>query len=171
MIGFVLHFVALSFQSKRFFGTVRALPLECSPSILECAIYLRIGFMFKLSLVSLFTTSVLLAGSAYANGDKTVAQSATQSEVQTVQIHAETQALHKKAQGFFELENGLTLVIHSVNNQLFAQVNKEEKVEVFAMDGNTLVSKDQAVKVEFRQPQFARVNEVKLTYRSTPSKK
>jgi hypothetical protein len=121
--------------------------------------------MFKLSLVSLFTTSVLLAGSAHANGDKTVAQSGTQSEVQTVQINAETQALYKKAQGFFELENGLTLVIHSVNNQLFAQVNKEEKVEVFAIDGNTLVSKDQAVKVEFRQPQFARVNEVKLTYR------
>lgn len=135
--------------------------------------------MFKLSLVSLFTTSVLLAGSAHANGDTSVAQAdaqadaqvGAQSGVQHVQINAETQALQKKAEGFFELENGLTLVIHSVNNQLFAQVNKDDQVEVFAIDGNTLVSKDQAVKVEFRQPQFARVNEVKLTYRSHQPKK
>jgi hypothetical protein len=132
--------------------------------------------MFKLSLVSLFTTSVLLAGSAHAaNGDTSVAQAdaqvGAQSGVQHVQINAETQALQKKAEGFFELENGLTLVIHSVNNQLFAQVNKDDQVEVFAIDGNTLVSKDQTVKVEFRQPQFARVNEVKLTYRSHQPKK
>lgn len=127
--------------------------------------------MFKLSLVSLFTTSVLLAGSAHANGDTSVAQAGTQSGVQYVQINAETQALQKKAEGFFELENGLTLVIYNVNNQLFAQVNKDDQVEVFAIDGNTLVSKDQAVKVEFRQPQFARVNEVKLTYRSHQPKK
>ena len=77
--------------------------------------------MFKLSLVSLFTTSVLLAGSAHAaNGDTSVAQAGTQvgaqAGVQHVQINAETQALQKKAEGFFELENGLTLVIHSVNN-------------------------------------------------------
>lgn len=131
--------------------------------------------MFKLSLVSLFTTSVLLAGSAHANGDTSVAQAGTQVGAQTgvqhVQINAETQALQKKAEGFFELENGLTLVIYNVNNQLFAQVNKDDQVEVFAINGNTLVSKDQAVKVEFRQPQFARVNEVKLTYRSHQPKK
>jgi hypothetical protein len=127
--------------------------------------------MFKLSLVSLFTTSVLLAGSAHANGDTSVAQAGAQTGVQHVQINAETQALQKKAEGFFELENGLTLVIYNVNNQLFAQVNKDDQVEVFAINGNTLVSKDQAVKVEFRQPQFARVNEVKLTYRSHQPKK
>jgi hypothetical protein len=123
--------------------------------------------MFKLSLVSLFSASVLLANSAQANGDKSVAPS----DLQRVQINAETQALLKKAQGFYELENGLSLVIQNDNNQLFAQVNNENKVEVFAIDSNTLVSKDQAVKVEFRQPQFARVNEVKLTYRSSSLKK